>query len=407
MRANQWMLCTAVLLTAACSEQRSPTAIADESDVHTIGVDAEARRAPMERLAKRVALAMADPGFREYVRASLDHSPYVERKLPFSRFTASAGGRAAAAMARADGSTPEAVAADLAAAGDLEFYFPVPAHRAAWQGGADLLVATEVNDHEAPVAYTTTGERVVLDARTPPTTPVLAVVPQETNFDAPQAVTQVCDTCSVGTGGNQPPPPSLSDGPPSLHMTYFSVNQSFEGWLKGNPEYEIHIMGPVSATDTTHYRSLACIGEYGRPYWDDNNDTWSGDVVLMDPTALAAFHKAFPNSNYSILALEDDDTACEIKTDRNLAAAFISAISQFSHDYKAAKDSLGANGKTVNAARSLWALISAVASLIKTNDDLIGLAVANSVTGYSSPDANWAWIGDNGARYGTVKLELR
>ncbi|HET7041642.1 MAG TPA: hypothetical protein VFI13_06475, partial [Gemmatimonadales bacterium] len=287
MRANLWMLCTAVLLTAACSEQRSPTTIADESEVRTLGMDTEARREPMERLARRVALALADPDFRAYVRSAIDRSAYVERKLPFSRFAAAEGDRARAAMARADGSTPDAVAADLAAAGDLEFYLPVPAHRAAWHGGPDILVATEVNDHEAPVAFTTTGERVVLDPKTPPSTPVLAVVPQETDFDAPQGATQVCDTCYVGSGGNDPRPPSGVSGAPALHMTYFNVNKDFEGWLKGDPEYEVHVMAPVSATDTAHYRSIACIGEHGSPYWDDNADTWSGDVVLMDAGALA------------------------------------------------------------------------------------------------------------------------
>ncbi|HET7042542.1 MAG TPA: hypothetical protein VFI13_11005, partial [Gemmatimonadales bacterium] len=69
--------------------------------------------------------------------------------------------------------------------------------------------------------------------------------------------------------------------------------------------------------------------------------------------------------------------------------------------------SVGFNHPTLNAARSLWAFLTAVASVIKTNDDLIGIAVANSVTGYYSPDANWAWIGENSSRTGWVNLEMR
>ena len=166
-------------------------------------------------------------------------------------------------------------------------------------------------------------------------------------------------------------------------------------------------MGPATSTDTSHYRSLYCIGEHAPTYWNNDNDSWSGDVVLMSAGELAAFHTAFPNNNYSILALEDDDTACEIKTDRDLAAAFINAISVFSRDFKAAKDSLGFSGKTLTAAKSGWDLITAIASLIKTNDDLIGVAVANTVTGYATPNANWAWIGDNQARYGWVNLVIK
>lgn len=415
MRACRWMLVAGLCIVSACSEQRSPLSVADESEVRPITPDREARRAPMERLARRVALALADPEFRAYVRRSLEGSPYVERKLPFSRFLSADGARAGAALARADGSSPAAVTADLAAAGGLEFYFPVPAHRAAWQGDEELLVATEVEDHEAPVAFDTKGVRHVLDPKTPPRTPVLAVVPQETDFDAPSAlqgaVIAPCDTCDTGTtggtgtGGTGMPQPS--DAPPSLRMTYFNVNKDFEGWLKGDPEYEVHIMAPVSQTDTTHYRTLYCIGEHSAKYWNNDDDSWTGDVVLMTPQELYAYHSAFPNNNYSVLAIEDDDTSCEIRVDRDRLSAMISAVSGAYANYKAARDSLGLNNKTVNAARAAYNLIVAVANWFKTNDDMIGIAVSNSITGVYSPNANWSWIGENANRYGFVKLELK
>ncbi len=415
MRANRWMLVAGLCVVTACSEQRSPVSVAEESEVRPLGLDREARRAPMERLARRVAVALADPEFRAYVRRSLEASPFVERKLPFSRFVSADGARAGAALARADGSTPAAVTADLTLAGGLEFYFPVPAHRTAWQGGDDLLVATEVEDHEAPVAFDTKGVRHVLDPRTPPRTPVLAVVPLETDFDAPSAlqgaVIAPCDTCitggssGTGTGGTGLPQPS--DAPPSLRMTYFNVNKDFEGWLKGAPEYEIHVMAPVSPADTSHYRTLYCVGEHSPKYWNNDNDSWSGDVVLMTPPELYAYHAAFPNNNYSVLAVEDDDTSCEIRVDRDRLSSLINSVSQAYANYKAAKDSIGLNGKTVNAARSAWGVIAAVANFFRTNDDMIGIAVANSITGLYSANADWAWIGDNANRYGWVKLELK
>ena len=412
MRAYRWMLVAGLCVVTACSEQRSPVSVAEESEVRPLGIDREARRAPMERLARRVALALADPEFRAYVRRSLKASPYVERKLPFSRFLSAEGSRAGAALARADGTTPAAVTADLTVAGGLEFYFPVPAHRTAWQGGEDLLVATEVEDHEAPVAFDTKGVRHVLDPRTPPRTPVLAVVPQETDFETPSAlqgaVVVPCDTCETagtGTGGGGLPHPA--DGPPSLRMTYFNVTKDFEGWLKGDPEYEIHVMAPVSQTDTTHYRTLYCIGEHGIRYWNNDNDSWSGDEVLMTPQELEAYHTAFPRNNYSVLAIEDDDTACEIRVDQDRLSALIRAVSQAYANYKAARDSLGLNSKTIDAARAAYTVIAAIANFFKTNDDMIGIAVANSITGFYSPNANWAWIGENANRYGFVKLELK
>jgi hypothetical protein len=43
-------------------------------------------------------------------------------------------------------------------------------------------------------------------------------------------------------------------------MTYFNVNKDFEGWLKGSPEYEIHIMGQSGASDSL--TSYQCAGEH-------------------------------------------------------------------------------------------------------------------------------------------------
>lgn len=371
----------------------------------------DARRAPMERMARRMALALADPAFRAYVRASLNASQYVERKLPFARFVGAERDRAGLALSAADG--PDAVAADLRDAGKLEFYFPVPKHAQAWQGDDRLLVATEVNDHEAPVAFDVHGTRVILDPKTPPDTPVLALVPQETDFDAPLRAMQLpCDTCDSGgdTGGPpMPPQPPLPGSPPaSLRMTYFNVNKDFEGWLKGAPEYEVHIMAPVSQTDTTHYRTLYCIGENGADrYWNNDNDRWSGDLVLMSSAQLDAYHAAFPLNNFSILAIEDDDTACEIKVDKDHLTAMIEAVRVAYSTYKGARDSLGFNGKTIVAARAAYNFLRAAADFFKTNDDMIGIALANSVTGYYSTDGNWAWIGEGANRYGWLKLEMR
>jgi hypothetical protein len=310
-------------------------------------------------------------------------------------------------MARAEGEELQGVAMDVRDAGALEFYIPVPAHAAAWRGDDRILVATEVNDHEAPVAFDVRGDRVVLDPKDPPAIPVLAVVPQETDFEAPNGPRKAtCTTCEV-EDPPPPPPPYPNPVAPSLRMTYFYATEDFEGWLRGDPEFEVHVMGPASVTDTIRYRTMYCIGEHGDRYWDLNSTRWTGDVVLMSPEQLSAFHTTFPNNNYSIMAVEDDDTACEIKVDRDLMAGLISAIDRTWSDYKAARDSIGLNGKTVQAVKSGWDLLSAIATFFKTNDEVVGVAVANSITGYYSELGNWSWIGGGLSRHGWVKLELR
>ena len=421
MRAIQWWLMAGLVVAAGCADQRDPSVIADESQVQPAPGDQGARRSAQERLARRVARAMRDPEFRAWVRSSLDGSPYREHKLPFARSLGQQGGRGLRALAQADSTDEGNVQRDLETADRLEFYFPVPAHRAAWSGDENLLVATEVEDHEVPVAYDTRGRRRLLDPETPPSIPVLAVVPQESDFDTPAGprgvIVAPCDTCGTtstdpggggetgGTGGSGGG--SFSPPPPSLRMTYFSVNKDFEGWLKGDPEYEIHVMAPKSQSDTINYRTLYCIGEHGIRYWNNDADSWRGDVVLMTASELGAYHAAFPNNNYSVMAVEDDDTSCQIRVNKDIVGAFVSAVSRAYADYKGMRDTTTTSGGQVKPKKSGWDLIAALIDLIKTNDELIGIALANSVTGYYSDDATWSWIGENGVRYGWVNLVLR
>src|SRR4051812_21384981 len=49
------------------------------------GGNAVAGRAAEQRLARRMALALADPAFRAYVKGALDRSPILEHKLHLQR----------------------------------------------------------------------------------------------------------------------------------------------------------------------------------------------------------------------------------------------------------------------------------------------------------------------------------
>jgi hypothetical protein len=412
MRASYWMVLAGAMVVSACGEQGVPATLAEESEVRAMEGSSADRQQSMERIARRVALAMADPGFRAYLRGSLERSTFRERKLPFSRFLSAESDRAGLALAAVDQGGPSGVAADLRVAGALEFYFPVPAHRERWAGGEEVLVATAVEDHVAPVAFDIRGERILLDPATPPSIPVLAVVPVETDFDAPGALQRAeCIDCDVppggeGSGGG----PLTGSDTPSLRMTYFSVNKDFEGWLKGKPEYEVHVLAPRSQTDTGNYRTLYCIGENsGHRYWNNDSDTWRGDIVLMSWAELQAYHTAYPANNYSVLALEDDDGPCEMRVDRDLAGNFLSALSTAYQDYKAARDEPGVNGRELKAGKSGYDLFTMLGDLIQTNDEIVGMAVANSVSGYIHSEAEWSWIGGGTrlTRHGWAGLVLR
>src|SRR5207247_6887230 len=121
-----------------------------------------------------------------------------------------------------------------------EMYLPVPEHRRRWTGDANVLVATAIADHDVPVAFDVQGNRHLLDPERPPSTPVIAVVPVETDFSAaPSGI--ICLACDGG--GYYPPPPPPPPPPPApapapgLYLTPPPFLGPFEGWVEGSPEF--------------------------------------------------------------------------------------------------------------------------------------------------------------------------
>ena len=168
-------------------------------------------------------------------------------KLHFQRYLASSHARAAAALARASGEAGGAISLDASKAPALELYLPVPAHRAAWTGDERILVATQDDEREAPIAFSPAGERRVLSRTTPPDIPVLALVPVETDFDRVGSGENL-----IGGGGGGAPA-----GPPGgLYLTNSHLIETFESWTKGSPEIEVHMLGQAGASDSLTTYSL-------------------------------------------------------------------------------------------------------------------------------------------------------
>src|SRR5687767_14108469 len=120
-----------VVLAAACSGGELPTAPAGPPG------------APM------FAAAAAD---HASAREALAASAHPEGKVLLSRFLTASGGRGLRDLAAASGQVVLPTA-ELQAAETIELYLPVPAHRAAWRGGREVLVGTIGADTEAPVAF--------------------------------------------------------------------------------------------------------------------------------------------------------------------------------------------------------------------------------------------------------------
>ena len=406
MQCNRlWPALVVAAGLAACSDPPAVPTGPGESSTVTIDPGAAATgrvsQARLERLARRTARALRDPGFRADVKAALDRSTYREGKVHFQRYLKENGGRGLRELARADGESDTDVDADASRSGTLEMYFPVPAHRRAWPGDENILVATAERDGEAPVAYDLAGRRIVLSPDAPPATPVLAVEPAELDFDAPSVAAAMCteETCSGGGGGYVVPPT------PGLYLTRAEFVESFESWVKGDPEYEVHIMGPAAKGDNTNLVSFQCIGEHAAaPYsWDTNEKTWSGSQLLFSKAQIDAMASAYKNVPFTIMAYEDDDTACQIKTDADRANKLFTAVGGFIGQWKSAT---GIDGK-LEAAPSLFKLLAAIYSFLTTADDIIGVVVSDAVTGRYHNGTNWTALNDKTNPTGWFKLEMK
>lgn len=362
-------------------------------------------RAAMDRLARRLARALADPAFRATLKTELEQSPFVEHKLQLQSFLRASNRHALKEVARLSGTAESTVEAEANQAIPLEIYFPVPAHRATWTGGPGLLVASAREDREAPVAYDVAGRRQVLSPAAPPVTPVLAIVPVETDFSRPagQAAPMECTTCGGGGGGGTTP-----TQPAGLYMTYSHFVQDFEGWLKGDPEFEVHILGQSGATDSLKDYQCAGGAAGGYYHFDQNNLDWTGRALLFTQTQLANYKTAHPNQNLRVVALEDDDTGCVIKFDGNRFRNLVATIQAQYPNLTGAKDTTSSGlVKYVKRANALQKILSAAYSFITTKDDLIGNAIEDVVVGQSYPGANWIVKGENNVTNGWLKLEMR
>jgi hypothetical protein len=368
---------------------------------------AGAGRLAQERLARRLALALAEPQFRHAVRDALDRSTVREHKLQFQRFLSAPEHHALAALAQASGETPAAVEDDARRTIPLEFYLPVPAHRAGWRGGDDVLVATARADREPPVAFDLQGRRRRLSADVPPAAPVIALVPVETDFDGP-SVGLMLPEDGGGGGGGSTGGTGTTTVTPGLYMTATHFIQDFEGWLKGSPEFEIHILGQLGASDSL--TSYQCAGEHsvGSYIFDQNALDWTGNVLLFSSTQLSAYKSNHPNQNVRVLALEDDDGACQIKLDGERFKTLQATLQTQYPNLTGGKDSTTSTlARLFKRANSLQKILRSAYSWITSQDDLVGNAIEDAVVGEYHSGFNWIVRGDDNVTNGWLKLQMR
>jgi len=372
-----------------------------------------------------VALALQDNGLRQRIRNDLRNAPFREHKLEFSRYIrGNSGGILLAKMAQATGRSREELLALIESIRPLEFYMPVDEHRASWTGGEDLLVASILEDdpREPPAAFDLEGRPVALDHYQPPATPTLSIVPLETDFTRPldpnlwentrdqggraigiyqrraggpdqgaagfqvslMEIEEPCDDpteidCGGGGGGGGSGGGGTVDPwstrPTGLYVTYLYIPDDHEGFLKGDPEFEIHLQAPVG--DPTKTEDIRCAGEHA-PHplsrFDMNGKSTTQVFMIADSLEQARFRASYGNNfGMGIVAWEDDDTACTIKVEQDrfknamLAAAAAAPLAYAAIQAPTTQNILKALPGVLTAA-------FAAANWLKSNDELVGIA---------------------------------
>lgn len=398
----------AVLLAVGCSDSEQPDPLAPEvSASATATTEQDTEKAALDELTRLVALAMNDQGLRQRVKNDMRESRHTtEHKLPFTDYLhGNSGGVLLAKMAKESGKSRDEILALLAQVRPLEFYMPVPEHRESWMGGSTLLVASLLEDHTVPIGYTLRGEPVTLDAEGAPATPTLAIVPVETDFSEsldpakfknendhggasigtyrqgegpiglsdyqepicpqPQGIGDATTTCGGGGGGG-------TSKPGGLYMTYSYVRDYKEAWTKGAPEIEVHIHGPNSG-DQTRGEDLACAGEKStetfRTFNQDGN-TWSGEVLLFTQAQINDYNSKY-GGGFNVMMWEDDDGACQIKTDKNITQ-LLQLIAGTAGATAVIVEKPTATSSWIKAGGLFIAAVYSSASWLLSNDDFLG-----------------------------------
>ena len=229
-RSTRLIALGAATILAGCSERTGPTA--DPMHDHpaesrlVVPGTPTALHGARERLARRLAIALGDPTFRAQVKGQLDRSPVREHKLHLQRFLAGADRGPRGSWPDSPGSRKRRWTRMRAGRRRSSSTCRCRSTGAPGRETANILVATAHRDREAPVAFTTAGKRVILDPAKPPSTPVLAVVPVETNFDQQTSRSQFQ---GGNTGGSSNPPARALHDLLALHRDLRGVAQGKPG----------------------------------------------------------------------------------------------------------------------------------------------------------------------------------
>ena len=419
----------AAALLAGCGDRNDGGPLAAARTTTT--TDAQAAVANEEKaaadVAHAVALALTDEGLRHRVYNDLRQSPFREHKLEFASYLhGSSGGILLAKMASATGRSREQVLALLGSVRPLEFYLPVKAQRDRWAGEGQVIVATQLQEKKDPVGFAVGGQPVQLSVASPPATPVLVLVPVETDFSAagmrkPSGVSGTlfapeCDPMDPSCNGG-------GDGgtvtyTPGLYMTASHISDLGEAWTKGAPEIEVMVLTDATADQSVAQVSCASETASGLRYFNQDGHDWGGRVLLFTQDQATQYNLS-NDHGFTLSLWEDDYKPCTIVTNidygvlARAAAYYGFGMGAIVHDWTTQSgvcyhDDISPTMCLITfvwAGSKMWRIAEAV---ISTNDDHVGVGMLRSTIpnpGYDTYTHILTLNEDGSSRNGAIKTE--
>jgi hypothetical protein len=430
------LLLASVTLVAASGCSDNPLVAPMVPSSKAIASEADRREAiALDGLTRAVAMTLGNAGVRNQLRNDLRDSRHTtEHKLELrSYLKGESGGLLLAQMSRATGISHDSLAGLVYAVRPLELYMPVAAHRGKWTGGADVIVASQLYERDTPIGYDLSGAPVTLSLKTAPTLPTLSLVPVETDFSRPLDATGyknandnggttigTLTSTTPGTRGKTPSTRSASLSPngieEGLYLSELHVVDAHEPWIKGDPELELHVYGPLNVGNKTEGDDLSCVGQDSHtPYFFDQNAndasyTIGGDAPLVfSRYSINQFQAKFPTEGLTYILWEDDaGSPCVTVTDRNINTALKEAAGAALGAGLAAKfdSTTSLVRKIVTIAIPFTLAVLKDPGAVYGNDDYVGTLMPLQGSGYEGTYAGQTHVIKDGVTaVGSVKIE--
>jgi hypothetical protein len=395
-----------------------------------------------------VALAMNDAGLRHRVKADMQASRFTrEHKLLFSDYLrGERGGILMAKMANLPGSSRERIAGLLERVRPLEFYMPMRAQRESWSGGAELVIASQLQDHTRGIAFDLGGRRIELGVDEVPSQPTMALIPVETDFSRPLSSaryknkrdrggetigTLSMDSCDpqtalvpcdeYGGGGG-----TIVSGtaPHGTYYTAANLRGVGEGGLRGDPEIEVHAVHVYSSnlnpSEQTPFSTCLAGETLASPRrFNQDSENWTGSVLVLDSAQTLSYlpnEGTAPSRAYTVQLWEDDTDPCKLVTTLDMMDATMHMLGGGAFVlFGTTKTSRGEWGFNENwpyrlgfVALGSWVMSQGWDAFWGTNDEELGWAAErSSVPNPGHEGYTHILLMHDGARNGAITLEMR